>query len=198
MPATTARKGSAAYEKGIREGQAMASRARRSTAPEPEETEEEGEEEESRSFHSQSGVARGQGEDEESGSFHSQSGVARLLKRIKSEAAQKNNRFLDIPVTHSVISQGGAALTPDSSEEKEALPLRKQQSSHQSIDKEDKNQAQGGKDSCTKQSKLSAQQESDHEGKQLDHKNHQYSNEEEKDDSNDVVKKTSRKKQPRQ
>jgi hypothetical protein len=46
MPATTARKGSAAYEKGIREGQAMASRARRSTAPEPEETEEEGEEEE--------------------------------------------------------------------------------------------------------------------------------------------------------
>jgi hypothetical protein len=46
MPATTARKGSAAYEKGIREGQAMASRARRSTAPEPEESEEEGEEEE--------------------------------------------------------------------------------------------------------------------------------------------------------
>lgn len=46
MPATTARKGSAAYEKGIREGQAMASRARHSTAPEPEETEEEGEEEE--------------------------------------------------------------------------------------------------------------------------------------------------------
>lgn len=43
MPATTARKGSAAYEKGIREGRAMSAKAR---TPEPEETEEEGEEEE--------------------------------------------------------------------------------------------------------------------------------------------------------
>ena len=44
MPATTARKGSAAYEKGIREGRAMSARAR---TPEPEESEElENEEEE--------------------------------------------------------------------------------------------------------------------------------------------------------
>ena len=45
MPATTARKGSAAYEAGIREGRAMSAKARR--APEPEESEElENEEEE--------------------------------------------------------------------------------------------------------------------------------------------------------
>ena len=36
MPATTARKGSAAYEAGIREGRAMSAKARRA----PEETEE--------------------------------------------------------------------------------------------------------------------------------------------------------------
>lgn len=47
MPATTARKGSAAYEAGIREGRAMSAKARRAPEPEPEEVEEpENEEEE--------------------------------------------------------------------------------------------------------------------------------------------------------
>ena len=43
MPATIARKGSAAYEKGVREGRAMSAKSR---TPEPEEAEEEAEEEE--------------------------------------------------------------------------------------------------------------------------------------------------------
>ena len=40
MPATTARKGSAAYEKGIREGRAMSAKSRRAPEPDPEESEE--------------------------------------------------------------------------------------------------------------------------------------------------------------
>jgi hypothetical protein len=46
MPATTARKGSAAYEKGIREGRAMSAKSRTPEPEEAEEEEEEGEEEE--------------------------------------------------------------------------------------------------------------------------------------------------------
>lgn len=47
MPATKARKGSAAYEAGIREGRAMSAKSRRAPAPDPDESEElENEEEE--------------------------------------------------------------------------------------------------------------------------------------------------------
>ena len=46
MPATTARKGSAAYEAGIREGRAMSAKARRAPEPDPEEVEEPENEEE--------------------------------------------------------------------------------------------------------------------------------------------------------
>ena len=90
----------------------------------------------------------------------------------------------------SITSLDAQKSDPDSSEDKE--------SSYAPIDKNKSDDVQGGKDSCTKQSKLSAQQESDHEGKELDHKNHKHSDEEEKNNSNCVVKKTSRKKQPRQ
>ena len=46
MPATTARKGSAAYEAGIREGRAMSAKARRAPEADPEESEEPENEEE--------------------------------------------------------------------------------------------------------------------------------------------------------
>jgi hypothetical protein len=134
---------------------------------------------------SQSDVGRGRGEEEGGGS-------------IKSLEAQKSDPNLEPPDTHRRIRRVRAEQNADSSEDKKSSPLSNHESSYAPSDKDKSDDVQRKKNSRKKQSKLSGQQESDHEGKELDHKNHQHSDEEEKDDSNYVVKKPSRKKQPRQ